>query len=448
MKKILLLFLFCTSFTFAQNHKGGVFDKNSNSPLQGVHVSSTAILSNTFTATDGTYFITLKKGATPADSISFTSVGYDQSRISIQDLKATDFNVLLSPATGQLREVNIRTSRPLKTALKYRELAEMGTAVYDFASVIADGKIYVLAGDASFLEDPIQDEVNRRMGMVTLEDIVRASGRDFTLDGYSGKVQVYDIKEDKWQDAPFKIRKRAGHTAVLHENKIYILGGKNLQMAGRKEFLDDKIEILDLEKDTLIIDHVNPHQAIDAAAFSYNGNLMVLGGSLKVNKIGNKIFSNEVHMLNLQSGLWFKAGKMKSGKETLGIRVEDELFLIGGNDGRFLSKTEVLNLRTGLWEQRADLPVAVKDPAVAAHNGIIYIYERSNFFTYNTKTGELQNFRIDLDIEGPGMQFSNGKIYLFGGHTGNDYTRSPVNKCYSIDLKEFETTAIISYSRN
>ncbi len=447
MRKNLILFLFFTSISFAQNFNGVVKNKVSDAPLEGVHISSKAIRSNTFTHVDGTFTVTLKNGYSREDSISFTSVGYEKLRVSISDLIERKFIVLLTPATEYLREVNIHTSKPLKQSLKYEKLAEMEAAVYDFASVVAGDKIYVVAGNASFLEDPIQDEINRKMGMVSLTDIIRASQRDFTLEVYSSRVQVYDLTQNKWSTAPVQVRKRAGHTAVMHDKKIYILGGKNLQPAGRKEFKDNTVEIFDLQKDSLVTDPVNPHMAIDASAFTYKENLMILGGSLRVNKIGKKIFSDEVHMLNFETGLWFNAGKMTSGKETVAVRVQNELYLIAGNDGRYLDNIEVLDLVTGRWENRANLPMTLKDPAVTVHNGIIYIYEKGNFLTYNTRTRELKRFDIDLKIEGPGMQYADGAIYLFGGYEGNDYTQRPVKDCFNVSLEEFENTAVLSYTR-
>lgn len=447
MKKLLFLFLFFSSVAFSQNTNGIVKDRDSDVPLEGVHVSSTAIRSNTFTNEDGVFSVDIKPDSSSRDSISFSSIGYQKISISIADLKAGNYKVLLTPMTENLREVHLLTSKPLKQSLKYEKLAQMEAAVYDFASVVAGNEIYVLAGNASFLEDPIQDEINRRMGEVSLEDIIQASWRDFTHEVYSDKVQIYNFQEDRWETAPLPVRKRAGHVAVLHDNEIYILGGKNLKLRGNKEFADNTVEILNLENDSLVTDPVNPHMAIDAAAFSYKGNLMILGGSVRINSVGNKIFSDDVHMFNFDSGLWFNAGKMTLGKETVAVRLGDEVYLLGGKTKKYLEVIEVLNLVTGLWEECAKLPLLLKNPAVTAHEGIIYIYEKGNFLTYNTRSGELQNFDIDLDVEGPGLQYVKGKLYLFGGHEGNDYTRIPVKNTYSIDLEEFETTAVLSYSK-
>lgn len=441
MNKFLIFFLFFNSFAFTQTLEGIVKDEISGVPLSGVHISSSELITNTYSDTEGRFSITTKPTISLRDSIFFSTVGYRSEKFSFGELKAVNFEVLLTPVTEELREVNVNSGRALKPSIKFSTLPEMESGVYDFGSVVAGDKIFVIAGDASFIEDPIREEQERKMGMISFEDLQKASQRNFTMETFSDKIQVYDLKQNEWTVHPIPVRRRAGHSAVVEGNKVYIMGGKNRQLAGKKEFLDDKIEIFDLEKDSLVLDHVNPHQAIDATAFVYKGNIMVLGGSLRINRIGNKVFTDAVHLLNLQSGLWFEAGKMTVGKETVGVRVNDEFYLIGGNDGRNVKKIEVLNLKTGLWDERLRLPQAFKNPAVTAHAGTIYIYEKGNFSTYDTQTGELQNFDIDLKVEGPGLHYANGKLYLFGGYIENVYSRSPESHCYSIDLNEFNTTA-------
>lgn len=61
------------------------------------------------------------------------------------------------------------------------------------------------------------------------------------------------------------------------------------------------MEVYDLNKDTLYVDPVNPHQAVDFASFIYDECLYVMGGAVK-----EKMFSNQIHMLDLKRGVWYE----------------------------------------------------------------------------------------------------------------------------------------------
>ncbi len=59
----------------------------------------------------------------------------------------------------------------------------------------------------------------------------------------------------------------------------------------KREYLDDKIEIVDLKTNSIKVDATNPHQAVDFASLVYKNNLIVMGGSIKQNNLGVKQYS-------------------------------------------------------------------------------------------------------------------------------------------------------------
>lgn len=92
------------------------------------------------------------------------------------------------------------------------------------ASVIRDNKIYIICGN------------NHETG----------SAKDFLK-----SVYIYDIKKNTWSEGPALSKARAGSTAVLVKNKIYLFGG----VLDNDWVPIDKVEVLDLktQKNTLRI---------------------------------------------------------------------------------------------------------------------------------------------------------------------------------------------------
>lgn len=100
--------------------------------------------------------------------------------------------------------------------------------------------------------------------------------------------------KDKWETYNLKFRKR--------EKKRYILGGKIYSKNHKLEYLDNTIEIYDIKKDTLIVDNSNPHQAVNAASFIFEDNIILIRGSIKTYLDGGTIFTHKVHILDLNTG--------------------------------------------------------------------------------------------------------------------------------------------------
>lgn len=117
------------------------------------------------------------------------------------------------------------------------------------------------------------------------------------------------------------------------------------------EYLQDQIEVLDLEKQTIKTDHTNPHQAADFASFTYKDNIIVMGGSVKSTESGVKDFTDKVHLYNISSGYWYELAHMPIAKETTGALVDDKIYLIGGNNGKPISQIESFDLATEKWQK-------------------------------------------------------------------------------------------------
>lgn len=206
------------------------------------------------------------------------------------------------------------------------------------------------------------------------------------------------------------------------------------------EYLQNQNEVLDLNNKTIKVDYTNPHQASDFASFTYKDNIIVMGGSVKSTESGKKDFTNKVHLYNITSGYWYELGHMPTAKETSGILINDKIYLIGGDDGKPVSKIETFDLNTQEWQTEGELFYGLERPAVAFHENTIYIYEDRLMYTYDLKTKQLKEYETDLTLKYSAMYFDNNKLYILGGRKENKSEKLPSSAVFSIEIDEFKNT--------
>lgn len=68
------------------------------------------------------------------------------------------------------------------------------------------------------------------------------------------------------------------------------------------------------------------------------------------------------------------------------------------------------------------------------------LFEDTKMYTYQLKTRQLKEYKIELGLKFSAMYFYKDKLYIIGGYTYNDYSKTPSANTYSISIDEFETT--------
>ncbi|UMB59693.1 carboxypeptidase-like regulatory domain-containing protein [Lutibacter sp. A80] len=442
MKKILLttFFLFSTFLSFSQYIEGKVVDAQTNKPIEGVNVFLDAINRGAVTNEKGVYYLKFPYEIVKSGTIRFSHITYKEVEIPYTQEKK-EYSVSLLIDLQKLEEVNLSYRRNLKKTISYKTLSSMKNAVHSFGSLLKDGKIYVVGGDASFEHNQFKKVMEYDPDRL-FEKLTNGTIRNYKVDKYKGDLQTYDLKKDVWTRSKSKFRKRAYHNLNLYTNKIVVLGGKNISANGKFEYLDDKIEIFNIEKDTIIIDHTNPHQAINFASFTYKDKMILMGGSIKLKNNGLKEYSNKVHLYDFKTGNWYKIGNMPIPKEVKGVLVENKIYLIGGSNKRTLTSIEVFDLKTQKWTKEGNLFYGINKPALTYHNNIIYIFNNGKINTYNTITKELNEYLIELSLEASELFYANNKLYILGGFKENNFSLRPSKGLYSVDLNEFNNTRI------
>lgn len=431
----------CPLFSIAQSINGTIISTNTNLPIENTNVF--ALFSKTGTISDGNGKFSLK--LLPEfkydEILEFSHIGFTTLKIYLDDLRKNKFTVLLSSEIENLSELKIKANHKLylKSKLDFNILAPLKYPVFSFGSFLMDGKIYVIGGDGS-RESDSWNKVTREKADPSLKDLQDELRYNSTFLFYKGDFSTYDIKTDTWATSPIKFTKRAYHGIHLYNNSIYVLGGKRISVNGKFEYLQDQIEVLDLNDKVIKKDNTNPHQAANFASFTYKDNIIVMGGSVKATESGKKDFINKVHLYNIPSGYWYELDTMPQAKETTGILVDDKIYLIGGNNGKPISKIESFDLITEKWQTEGELFSGLERPAITSYKNTIYFFEDRKMCVYNLKTKQLKEYEIELPLKYSAMYYYDNKLYLLGGLTDINYSTTPSSKVFSIDINEFETT--------
>jgi N-acetylneuraminic acid mutarotase len=152
----------------------------------------------------------------------------------------------------------------------------------------------------------------------------------------------YDPATRKWQDLPPMPAGRSSHDAVIHDGKLYVVGGWAMQGKGKKSVWHDHMFILDLRADQPTWKQVaQPFQRRALGAAVVGGKIHVVGG------MGAKGTALEVHVYDPSTGKWSPSTPLP-GDERLGfspaVAAVGDRLVVSTLDGR------LHRLIAGKWE--------------------------------------------------------------------------------------------------
>jgi hypothetical protein len=432
--------VFFNSVSVAQNTRGKVIEEKSKKPLAGVSIFINKTGIGTTTNEKGEFYFKNFAKVNENDTLNFSCIGYRARKVSFPELKGSNYAVLLSESTQLLEGITITSDKLLNFQLAYTKLASFKKGLYSYGSVMAEDKIWVVGGDES-------NEDGRGFKSIDFVGNNLKMKSHFSWLNYSDKLYTYDIQSDTWVTSSLKFSKRAYHSIHYYNNKIYVLGGKRLSTNRKLEYLDDKIEVLDIKANTILTDKANPHQAVNFASFVYKDNLIVMGGATRIKINEEKDCSNKVHLLNLKTGLWYELNDMPEAKENKGVIIDNIIYLFGGFNLKPLDNIETYNITTGEWKVAGQLFYGVERPAVAYNDSVIYIFDDGRIQTYSLKTKQLNMYSIELPLKYCEMFCANNKLYILGGWIKYDISNdesyiTPSPDLFSIDLSEFKKAVI------
>ncbi len=193
MKKIILLFaLSLTSLiSFSQHINGMVLDKETNKPLEGVHVYINTTDIGTLTNDKGTFYLKLPPNIRKKDVICFSYVGYKTLEIPYSKIK-NKHQIYLNRNIINITEIKLSQKRKLNTKLPYTKLASMKIGLHSFGSILNDNKIYVVGGDASFEINGFQQTMTESSNM-SFKELLKKASSNYSNHTYKANLLTYDI---------------------------------------------------------------------------------------------------------------------------------------------------------------------------------------------------------------------------------------------------------------
>ena len=317
----------------------------------------------------------------------------------------------------ELEEVQINANTKLNNSIQYEKLKNMPeSGVFSFGVTVENDKLYVMSGDVS------------NVG-------VRTKYR-----GFSNKIYIYDLERDFWKTSKTKSSTIANNSTISHNGLLYSFGGRRFGNNRNRELLNNKIDVYDVKRDTVIIDDVMAHQAVNFATVKVDDKILFFGGSTKKHYNETKFFTNKVSMYNLTTGYWYEMDPMPEAKEAPGILVDNKVYLIGGNKNHSIKSIDSFNLNDGKWTKEFELPTAMSRASLAKKEHIIYIYEDGIFYTYDTYDKVLKEYALNNIFAVKGEIFIyKDFMYILGGVIDN---KDLSNEMYRFSLSEFNNTKV------
>jgi hypothetical protein len=443
---ILLLLALSPLIGLGQSIDGRVLDMDTKQPLENVNVYVENSEIGAATNTKGVFKLRNLPAIQPSDSLTFSRIGYKTVKIAFLELTEKPITVLMQELPSELSEVTIEGKNKLNEKLSFHKLSPLKKGVFAFGSIVVNDSIYVIGGSESFSEDAMRkamyDATLKYPYGASWNQILNELEPNGTHTAYNNILLTYDIQMDEWRTTETHFENREQHQIHKFEEKVFVLGGKRVSNNGKNEYLLNTIEIFDLDSSNIIVDDVNPHQAVDFASFTYKDNILVMGGSVKLDKAGKKVFTDKCRFFNITSGYWYELENMTKAKEVDGALIGDKVYLIGGFDGQALTEIESLDLSTGKWEKEGDLFYAMENPSITSHGDIIYIYNFGKLTVFNTLENTLSAYDIDLYLKDPNLLYHKNKLYVLGGYTEELYSKTPSPGLFAIDLDEMARTKV------
>lgn len=233
-----------------------------------------------------------------------------------------------------------------------------------------------------------------------------------------------------WQNRTPMPVARAGVTAVVLDNQIYVLGGKN--EAG---------EVLDIvsrynpENDTWTTEQPMDRARFNAAAVVLNNKIYVMGGRGDSNEVLNK-----VEVFDPLTQTWDDVSNMREDREGLAAFVLDNvIYAAGGSDdnAQILNSVEYFDATENTWRDFAAWDLDVASASFAAVTFADSVYTFGGFSTF----GPLNRVQRYHPVNGvaaltPFMPARGGlsaaaledAIYVMGGRMSDNDVVDTVNR--------------------
>lgn len=437
-KCFFIIFTLLPTFLYCQI-QGTIINSESAVPLENVTILNVNNGEGTFSDKYGRFSIPLDWSK--SDTVRFSSLGFQSLQIKLSKIDHDNYTLKLKKVTETISDITV-TSKKYKKELSFETLESMPEGLYNFASIIYNGKIYISGGVISkFVDRKKKILANSSSSLVMLQ---AASTPNFNFEKFNSQIFIYDLENHNWKIISKDLIERAYHDTQIIDDNLYIFGGITLSKNRKKEYLAQDIEIFKINSDTVLVDQINPHQSVNPGSFVYNSRLFTYGGSVKKYRIsGEKVYSNKIHVFNPKTGYWKEAFGMPEGKESPGVLIKNKYYFVGGSLNKPLKSIETLNLFNGKWKRIGELNTPISSTSLVNFENQIFAYTQGKILLIDVESQTVKEFLIDCKEKNAQLHINKNSLYLIGGILEDDFSKIPSNKLIQISLNQFKITAPI-----
>ncbi len=272
------------------------------------------------------------------------------------------------------------------TAQAWASIPDLPTPRTSAATVVADGKVYVMGGldelgrasrkvevfsprdkswtVAASLPTAIYDATAVGLSAEGPDRILLFGGQMGRRGEISGAVYQYDAHSNAWSEATRMPSGRAALTATLYGELVYVIGGVG------EDAVSSRVDVYDTSSDSW---HQGPSLQMGRShmsAVTVGRLIYVIGGK---DESGGSVL-DIVETLDPTSGAWAEVQELEVGRASLGaLEQTGRVYILGGeNIDTALDSVETFDPKSGRWETFQPLPSPLHGAAIANVDGIAY----------------------------------------------------------------------------
>lgn len=271
-------------------------------------------------------------------------------------------------------------------------------------------------------------DINMKFGRIIksllLSGIVMNSSLPFVVSANTFENASIEKQSEEWnQEYSSMTSARIGHQAVLHDNKVYVVGGKNASGT----YLNT-LEVFDLGTKTWTTKALMPAGIANFTAQVVGDTIYCIGGY-----DGYSVLRT-VYAYNIANNSWSQKTDMPVGRTNLtSVVIGNNIYCIGGGtSGGSWETMYAYNVSSDSWEQKASMSISRECLSAEVVDGKIYVFGGIEILTVydtvemydpstNTWTAKANMPNHRMIFESVAI---NGYIYCIGG---TDVSAGPLN---------------------
>ena len=234
-------------------------------------------------------------------------------------------------------------------------------------------------------------------------------------------------------------RKSSFYSVCVNENKLIISGGYNSEL---KKSVSDIHQFCVTSKKWEVL-HAMPKPREKHNSTCINHFLVIVAGCYREPYETIKGYRQDVYILNLHTGVWTAKKQLPIAVMNASIAVVNgDMFLIGGGtEDSWSEKTYKFSLQNNEWTSCANLPVSGK--AYAANSTVaveekIYVLSFQLFLYYDVQLNQWSRLSAPLvPSHGNSLIHRQDSLIAMGGYEDNSKNPHKRIQCYDLHTKEW-----------